>query len=166
MPDVFSSTDRSRIMSKVKNRDTAPKLVVRRLLHRLGYRFRLHRANLPGHPDIVLPRHRKVIFVHGCFWHGHVGCPRGARPATNTEFWNAKLDANARRDKSTQEALDKLGWRILIVWQCETRNETRLAAIIEQFLAAAQTPVTDSIGDGANGSGGIAGNEFSRRLSR
>jgi DNA mismatch endonuclease, patch repair protein len=138
LPDMFSPADRSKIMSHVKNRNTAPEIVVRRLLHRMGYRFRLHRANLPGHPDIVLPRHRKVIFVHGCFWHGHKGCPRAARPATNKEFWNVKLDANARRDKTAQEALDAIGWRILIVWQCETRDEVQLIGILRQFLEGAK----------------------------
>ena len=147
MPDKFSSTDRSRIMSQVKNRDTAPELVVRRLLHGLGYRFRLHGSNrnLPGHPDIVLPRHQKVIFVNGCFWHGHVGCPRGARPATNTEFWNGKLDTNSRRDKSAQDALDDLGWQVLIVWQCETRNQQQLSVALRQFLEGIEAPTTDAI---------------------
>jgi DNA mismatch endonuclease (patch repair protein) len=144
LPDMFSTTARSKIMSRVKNRNTAPEVVVRRLLHRLGYRFRLHCANLPGHPDIVLPRHRKVIFVNGCFWHGHDGCRRASRPATNTDFWNRKLDANSRRDKETQQGLDALGWQTLIVWQCETRDEPRLSRTLQQFLEGAITPTTDA----------------------
>lgn len=139
MPDMFSSVDRSRIMSHVKSRNTAPEIAVRRLLHRLGYRFRLHRANLPGHPDIVLPRHRKVIFVHGCFWHGHRGCPRAGRPTSNTEFWNRKLDANVRRDGAAQGALVALGWQVLIVWQCETRDEMQLSSSLRQFLEGVAT---------------------------
>lgn len=120
-------------MSRVKNRDTDPELRVRRLLHQTGFRFRLHRRDLPGSPDIVLPRHRKVIFVHGCFWHGH-GCPRGRRPATSVDFWNAKLDGNLVRDRESQRLLESLGWRVLVLWECEIKDTDQARAILSKFL--------------------------------
>src|SRR5262245_34234702 len=98
MADRFTAEQRSRNMSRVRGRDTQPEIIVRKLLHRLGYRFRLHRKGLPGKPDIVLPKYRTAIFVHGCFWHGHPGCRRSARPTTNVEFWNRKIDGNVERD--------------------------------------------------------------------
>jgi len=121
-------------MSRVKGRDTKPEKIVRSLLHAMGHRFRLHRRDLPGKPDVVLPKHRKVIFVHGCFWHGHVGCPRAARPNSNVEFWNKKLDSNMQRDRATQKELAVLGWQHLIVWQCELRDVPTLTHKLEQFL--------------------------------
>jgi DNA mismatch endonuclease, patch repair protein len=132
--DKFTSEERSRIMSRVKGRDTKPEKLVRRLLHAMGYRFRLHRKDLPGKPDIVLPRHKKIVFVHGCFWHGHPSCRRAARPTSNVAFWNTKIDANIERDAVAQRALAMLGWRYLIVWQCETRNLLALTTKLEQFL--------------------------------
>ena len=134
MADKFTPEERSRIMSRVKGRDTKPEKIVRRLLHAMGHRFRLHRKDLPGKPDIALPKHRKVIFVHGCFWHGHSGCPRAARPTSNVEFWNRKIDSNMRRDITAQKELDALGWKHLVVWQCETRDLPLLADRLEQFL--------------------------------
>jgi DNA mismatch endonuclease, patch repair protein len=121
-------------MSRVKGKDTNPERLVRRLLHRLGYRFRLHRKDLPGKPDIVLPKHRKVIFVHGCFWHGHEGCPRAARPTTNVDFWNKKIDGNIRRDIEAQRALASLQWDALVVWQCQTRDIEHLQRRLIAFL--------------------------------
>ncbi|MDQ2805588.1 MAG: very short patch repair endonuclease [Chloroflexota bacterium] len=136
MPEKLSPQQRSALMSRVKQRDTAPELVVRRLLHRMGYRFRLHRKDLPGKPDIVLPRHRKIILVHGCLWHGHEGCRRGARPVRNAEFWNAKIDRNIARDTKVQAELQALGWGVLTVWQCETRDLSTLEAQLRNFLKA------------------------------
>ncbi len=121
-------------MSRVRGRDTTPEKAVRRLLHRMGYRFRLHRKDLPGTPDIVLPRHGKVVFVHGCFWHGHADCPRAARPATNAEFWARKLDRNLERDARAQAALAEQGWRSLVVWQCELRDEEALRRRLGRFM--------------------------------
>lgn len=121
-------------MSRVRNRDTAPEVAVRSIVHRLGYRFRTHRSDLPGNPDIVLTRHRTVIFVHGCFWHGHRGCKRGARPTSNTGFWNAKLDTNIKRDRRNQRKLKHMGWKVLVVWQCQLRDKQKLAARIRRFL--------------------------------
>src|SRR5215813_14226357 len=106
MTDMFAPPERSRIMSRVKDRDTAPEKRVRSILHRMGYRFGLRSAKLPGKPDIVLTRHKKVVFVHGCFWHGHEGCRRSARPESNVEFWNRKIDGNIARDAKVRQELD------------------------------------------------------------
>lgn len=134
MTDIFSRKKRSQIMSRVKNKDTAPEKVVRSIVHRMGYRFRLQGSGLPGNPDIVLPRHKKVIFVHGCFWHGHKGCHRSARPDSNTRFWNAKLAANMDRDKRNVRALRRAGWKPFTVWACELRREERLRSRLTKFL--------------------------------
>lgn len=113
-------------MSHVRQQNTSPEVTVRRLLHRLGYRFRLHRRDLPGTPDIVLPCLRTVIFVHGCFWHSHPECPRAKRPDTNRNFWSAKLDRNIARDSRVEGDLQRLGWQVMTVWQCEVKNEAVL----------------------------------------
>jgi DNA mismatch endonuclease (patch repair protein) len=133
--DKFTPEERSKVMSRIKGRDTKPEKVVRSLLHALGYRFRLHRRDLPGKPDIVLPKYKKAIFVHGCFWHGHKICPRAARPTSNVEFWNKKLDSNLRRDAAVQEELIKLGWSFFIVWQCEMRDLAELTEKLKGFLS-------------------------------
>lgn len=109
MPDVFTSEKRSWIMGRVKSRNTKPEMLVRSMIHRMGFRFRLHKKDLPGNPDIVLCKHKKVIFIHGCFWHGHEDCPRSKRPTTNIEFWNKKLDQNIERDKRFQRLLKEAG---------------------------------------------------------
>ena len=132
--DVFTREKRSQIMSRVSGRNTKPEIVVRSLLHDLGYRFRLHRKDLPGKPDITLPKHKKIIFVHGCFWHGHTGCSRSKRPSTNKEFWCEKLDKNIERDKETVDALRKLGWNVLIVWTCEVKDKDKLKTKLLSFL--------------------------------
>jgi len=121
-------------MSRVSGRNTKPEIVVRSLLHNLGYRFRLHRKDLPGKPDIILPKHKKAIFVHGCFWHGHTGCSRSKRPSTNKEFWCEKLDKNIERDKETVDALRTLGWDVLIVWTCEVKDKDKLKTKLLSFL--------------------------------
>ena len=132
--DVFKQGKRSWIMSRVKGVDTVPERLVRSLLHRMGYRFRLHRKDLPGNPDIVLPRHHKIIFVHGCFWHGHRNCPRAKKPTTNIAFWKKKIDTNVARDRKNIRMLQKLGWDVLVVWQCELKNMSYLTAKIKRFL--------------------------------
>lgn len=134
MADVFDPAQRSRIMARVRDRDTTPEKAVRSLLHRLGYRFRLHRKDLPGKPDIVLPKHRAVILVHGCFWHQHPGCKAAKRPASNTEYWTRKLDRNVVRDEHNLAQLAYLGWRVLVVWECELRDADRLQARLTRFL--------------------------------
>jgi len=132
--DVFTKEKRSRIMSKVKGKDTKPEVLVRSLLHGMGYRFRLHRRDLPGNPDIVLPKHKKVIFVHGCFWHGHKGCPRAKRPSTNRAFWNEKLDKNLRRDRQNIAELKKMHWVTLVIWTCEVKDLEHLTWKLKKFL--------------------------------
>lgn len=121
------SPQRSRNMRAVRSRDTKPELAVRRLLHRLGYRFRLRRTDLPGTPDLVLPRFKLAVFVHGCFWHRH-DCKRGTIPKTRAAFWEAKLSANAERDARVIKALEELGWRSLVIWECEIRSSDVIAA--------------------------------------
>lgn len=121
-------------MSRVSGQDTKPEIAVRSLLHNLGYRFRLYRKDLPGKPDITLPRYKKVIFVHGCFWHGHTACSRSKRPSTNEEFWREKLDKNIERDKATVKALEELGWDVLTVWTCEVKDSNKLKLKLLSFL--------------------------------
>ena len=116
MADKFTPEERSRIMSRVHGRDTKPVKIVRILLHAMWHRFRLHRKDLPVKPDVVLPKHKKAVFIPGCFWHGHVGCPRAARPTSNIGFWNKKIDGNITRDAAAQKKLTALGWKHLVVW--------------------------------------------------
>jgi DNA mismatch endonuclease (patch repair protein) len=132
--DVFSKDKRSQIMSRVGGKNTKPELIVRSLLHRMGYRFRIHRTDLPGNPDVSLPRHKKIIFVHGCFWHGHAECSRAKRPSTNQEFWQKKLDKNIERDRQNRDKLEALGWSILVIWQCEVKDLERVEQKIESFM--------------------------------
>lgn len=134
MTDVFSKDKRKWIMGRVKGQDTKPEILVRSLIHRMGYRFRLHRRDLPGNPDIVLPKHRKIVFVNGCFWHGHEGCARSKRPTSNEHFWTDKLDQTQARDQRYRAELVEMGWRILTVWECEIRQRDRLLATLEDFL--------------------------------
>lgn len=135
--DRISRSQRSAVMASVRGKDTKPEFLVRRLLHRLGYRFRLCRKDLPGKPDVVLPKWKVAVLVHGCFWHQHQGCPKAARPTTNIEFWNRKLDRNVERDMEDVARLVDLGWRVLVVWECQTRDETALAATLESFIREA-----------------------------
>ncbi len=132
--DVFSREKRSQIMSRVSGKNTKPELVVRSLLHNMGYRFRLHRKDLPGKPDITLPKYQKVIFVHGCFWHGHTGCPRSKRPTTNKNFWREKLDKNMERDKESVRNLNGLGWAVLVIWTCEVNDTIKVKNKLLSFL--------------------------------
>lgn len=130
------SEERSRIMRAVKDRDTVPELMVRRMVHNMGYRYRLHRKDLPGKPDLVFTSRSKVIFVHGCFWHGH-DCKRGARmPKSNIDYWKPKLERNVERDKQHIKALTNDGWDVLIVWECETKDLATLEQRLVSFLEA------------------------------
>jgi DNA mismatch endonuclease (patch repair protein) len=125
---------RRRTMQAVKSKDTAPELTVRRLAHRMGYRFRLHRKDLPGKPDLVFPGLHRVIFVHGCFWHGH-DCERGARvPKANRDYWVQKIARNQARDRAARAALTGLGWRVTVLWECELSNVTRLHRRLRSLL--------------------------------
>jgi DNA mismatch endonuclease, patch repair protein len=121
-------------MRAVRGKDTAPELIVRKLIHRLGYRYRLHQANLPGKPDMVFASRRKAIFVHGCFWHGHVGCPRSKRPTSNDEFWNKKLNRNIERDAAQFADLQRRGWDVLVIWECQTKDSRHLSDAVTTFL--------------------------------
>lgn len=134
MADVFSKKKRSWIMARVHGGDTKPEIFVRRLIHRMGFRYRLHVRTLPGSPDIVLPKHKKVVFVHGCFWHGHLGCRRSQRPTSNRAFWDKKIDGNSVRDKLSRQRLRRLGWATLAVWECSTRDPERLKKRLASFL--------------------------------
>lgn len=134
MADAHSPDQRRRNMAAIRSIDTAPELTVRRLLHRLGYRYVLHRRSLPGRPDLTFPSRRKIIFVHGCFWHMH-DCRRGVVvPSTRTSYWQAKRRGNVERDSRNVKALEELGYRVFVVWECETRREAALREMLEGFL--------------------------------
>jgi DNA mismatch endonuclease, patch repair protein len=130
----LTSDRRSANMRAVKAKNTKPEMLVRRIAHALGYRYRLHSGALPGKPDLVFSPRRKVIFVHGCFWHGHEDCRRAARPRSNVEFWNQKIARNIERDAAQLESLQVSGWRALIVWECETKDQVALEVRIRNFL--------------------------------
>ena len=134
MVDVLTKEQRSFNMSRIRNKDTRPEILVRSIVHRLGYRYALHRKDLPGHPDMVLTRHRKIIFIHGCFWHMHK-CRYGkVTPATNTKFWQTKREGNVIRDKRNLGKLRKDGWKVLVIWECQTRNSEKLISKLKKFL--------------------------------
>lgn len=132
--DPLSPGERSDRMARIRNRDTKPEMVVRRLVHRLGYRYRLHIRDLPGCPDLVFRSRKKIIFVHGCFWHMHPGCPNNRPPKSNVHFWKPKLQSNRQRDLQNQAKLRELGWDLLIVWECQLRDRQKLADRIKTFL--------------------------------
>jgi DNA mismatch endonuclease, patch repair protein len=132
MTDIVSRSKRREMMSGIRGKDTKPELVVRSLLHKRGYRFRLHAKNLPGKPDLVMAKWRTVIFVNGCFWHGHSGCPLFSLPKTRTVFWSAKIQSNTDRDRKNYAALQNAGWKIIVVWECAISKKLRLG---ESFLA-------------------------------
>tara|TARA_A100001037_G_C14815233_1_gene485112 strand:+ start:228 stop:644 length:417 start_codon:yes stop_codon:yes gene_type:complete len=128
------SEQRSRNMSAIKSKNTKPEIKVRKILHSMGYRFRLHSKDLPGSPDIVLPKYKTVIFVHGCFWHRHENCKYASTPKTRKEFWNKKFTENKKRDSEIQEKIKILDWRSVVIWECETKNIENLRdKIIDVF---------------------------------
>lgn len=130
----ISGLNRSEIMSRIRGKDTSPEIRVRKLLHKLGYRFRLHKKNMPGSPDIVLPKYRTVFFVNGCFWHGH-SCKKGQfHPKTNVEFWSKKIQSNRARDKKVIGELTKIGWNVGVLWECKMNNEAKLLESILKCL--------------------------------
>lgn len=135
----MSAEARSRLMSKIGPRNTKPELALRSMLHRAGFRFRLHVKDLPGKPDIVLPKYRTVIFVHGCFWHRHRGCRFATTPSSNEAFWRSKFSENVERDKRKTRALRRLGWDVLTVWECEVTQPQTIQRILSRFTVAPQT---------------------------
>ncbi|WP_288586512.1 very short patch repair endonuclease [uncultured Methylobacterium sp.] len=132
--DRLSPSDRSQLMGKVRGKNTSPEIAVRKIAHALGYRFRLHRKDLPGSPDLAFPSRRKVVFVHGCFWHRHPGCSKATTPKTRIEFWQAKFGRNVERDARNERELKQAGWDVLVVWECETRDLAALTAKLQDFL--------------------------------
>lgn len=134
MADRISAAQRSENMRRIKGTGTTPEMVVRRLVHSMGYRYRLHRKNLPGKPDLVFGPRRKVIFVHGCFWHQHSGCRAGRLPASNTSYWHPKFERNVRRDVQARSDLERDGWSVLVIWDCETKDVEGLGARLRSFL--------------------------------
>ncbi len=134
MTDVFTREKRSQVMARVKGKDTTPELAVRRLLTKMGLRYRLHRADLPGKPDVVMAGRRTVVCVHGCFWHGH-DCARGARmPKANNAYWQAKIGRNRERDARNRDALAEAGWKTITVWECELKDEAKLGKRLKRAL--------------------------------
>lgn len=133
MADHLSKEKRSWNMARIRSSNTRAEFAVRKLLHSLGYRFRLHRSDLPGKPDIVLPRHRTVIFVHGCFWHRHNRCSKSTTPKTNIQYWTDKFKRNIKRDIVSKKELNKLGWRVIVIWECETTDDNCIARKIKRL---------------------------------
>lgn len=127
--DVFSPEKRSQVMSRIRSKDTKPEKIIRSILHKLGFRFRINRKDLPGKPDIVLPKYKTVIFVHGCFWHQHEGCKIASKPKSNIKFWQDKFSRNIERDKKNQEDLYKMGYRVLVIWECEINEIQKILKI-------------------------------------
>lgn len=134
MVDPLSPAERSAHMRRIRKRDTKPELVVRRLAHALGLRFRLHRRDLPGTPDLVFPRHRKAIWVHGCFWHQHEGCRLARQPKSRLEYWLPKLARNVNRDRVSRQRIEDSGWQALVIWECETEDSDLVMSRLEDFL--------------------------------
>ena len=138
MADHVSPEGRSRIMRAIRSAHTKPELIVRKLLHSQGYRYRLHRRDLPGKPDIVFPSRKKIIFVHGCFWHQHESskCQISQKPRSNKNYWLPKLERNKQRDREAQDKLKALGWKVLVLWECEVKFEGKLQKKVNRFLGS------------------------------
>ena len=132
--DVLSSSQRSALMARIRGKNTKPEMMVRRMAHGMGYRYRLHKKSLPGTPDLVFASRKKVIFVNGCFWHRHAGCQLAATPKTRVDFWMKKLDRNVQRDKDAIRQLEQTGWQVLVIWECETRSPEGLDEKLAEFL--------------------------------
>ncbi|MGH7915238.1 MAG: very short patch repair endonuclease [Candidatus Binataceae bacterium] len=137
--DMLNAEQRSAVMGRVRTKHTRPEIAVRGLLHRLGFRFRVHRRDLPGSPDIVLPRFRTVVFVHGCFWHRHAKCAKTTTPASNIAFWARKFLANQRRDRRVKSQLRRKGWRVVVVWECETLAPGRLSNRLQRIMRVGES---------------------------
>lgn len=133
MVDFVSKEKRSKIMRGVKSKNTKPEMLVRSMLHAQGYRFRLHRKDLPGNPDICLPKHKTIIFVHGCFWHHHQACKEGRIPESNNTFWKEKIHKNMERDQRAISALIDLGWKVIVLWECEIKDSKSLISRLREI---------------------------------
>ena len=136
--DRITKEHRSWNMSRIRSRNTTPEKLVRSMLHRMGFRFRLHRRDLPGTPDIVLPRYRTVVFVHGCFWHRHCGCRFTYTPKSRVDFWNRKFRENVKRDRRARRKLRRLEWRVVVVWECQARTPEKAAVVLRRALQGSQ----------------------------
>jgi DNA mismatch endonuclease (patch repair protein) len=136
--DILTKQQRREVMSRIRAKDTAPERKVRSVLHGLGYRFRLHVCDLPGKPDIVLPKYKTVVLVHGCFWHRHAQCSFATTPKTRAAFWRLKFLANVARDRRNESSLRRMGWRVLLVWECEITDVPQLTHRLQRFLVAAK----------------------------
>lgn len=136
LADRITTRRRSENMRRIKSHDTKPEMIVRRLVHAMGYRYRLHQKDLPGRPDMVFSRKRKVIFIHGCFWHQHnrSDCPFSHQPKSNNSYWDTKLSRNVERDKNVRQKLEELGWEVLIIWECEIKKSLELSNKLSNFL--------------------------------
>lgn len=137
MTDHIDNERRSENMRRIRSKDTKPELLIRKALHKQGYRYRLHVKNLPGHPDIVLRKHRTIIEIRGCFWHAH-DCGRGNRPKSNTAYWDAKIKYNIERDRKNEEKLRELGWRVIVIWECQCSTAAKLRDTIKSLSAVLQ----------------------------
>ena len=142
MTDIVDSKRRSEMMAGIRGHDTAPELAVRRIAHRMGLRFRLHRKDLPGCPDLVFPKHRLVVFVHGCFWHRHQGCRYAYTPKSRVTFWSEKFAANVARDVRQEAALRTLGWQVLVIWECETGYRATVEHKLATFIRSNESSLT------------------------
>lgn len=123
MADIFTKQKRSQIMATVRNKNTKPEIQVRKALFKRGFRYRINDKRLSGSPDLVLPKYKTAVFVHGCYWHGHESCSKAIKPATNKDFWNTKIKKNKLRDKNAQKALVMTGWKVIVIWECQLRNQ-------------------------------------------
>ena len=133
MADVFTKKERSRIMSRIRSKNTRPELWVRSGLHRRGLRFRLHQKDVPGNPDIVLKKHRAAVFIHGCFWHQHRGCKRAVMPKSNQDYWRPKLKRNIERFEKVRAVLKKTGWRVFVLWECEAGRPDKITKLARRI---------------------------------
>ena len=143
MADIVDSQTRSRMMAAIRGKDTKPEMVLRHALHAHGFRYRLHARDVPGRPDLMLAKHRAVIFVHGCFWHRHEGCRYATTPATRFEFWTAKFAANVRRDRAACDALAERGWRVATAWECALRRTAHITATCDALVSWLTAGVTN-----------------------
>jgi DNA mismatch endonuclease Vsr len=143
--DTLTAVQRSERMALIRSKNTKPELIVRRFLHRLGYRYRLHRRDLPGAPDLVFASRRKVVFVHGCFWHSHDGCRIAHRPESRSAYWAEKFERNKARDLKNVQALQEAGWNVVTVWECETKDLSALEQRLAAFLGPPRRPMQEEI---------------------